>query len=46
MIWNRQVQSDRTIHHNKPDIIVGDNEEETAYSEDRSVIKKEPEKIF
>jgi len=24
--WNQQVQTDRTVHYNKPDIIIRDNE--------------------
>jgi hypothetical protein len=46
------VQTDRTIHNNKPDIIIRDNEKGTcmlidaAISGDRNVIKKEAEKIL
>jgi hypothetical protein len=46
------VQTDRTIHNNKPNIIIRDNEKGTcmltdvAISEDRNVIKKETEKIL
>jgi hypothetical protein len=49
---NKQVQTDRTIPNNKPDIIIRDNEKGTcmliyvAISGDRNVIKKEAEKIF
>ena len=25
ILWNQQVQTDRTIPHNKPDIIIRDN---------------------
>jgi len=52
MLWNQQVQTDRTIHNNKPDIIIRDNEKRTcmlidvAISGDRNVIKKEAEKIL
>jgi len=52
ILWNRQVQTDRTIPSNKPDIIIRDNEKGTcmlidvAISEDRNVIKKEAEKIL
>jgi hypothetical protein len=28
--WNQQVQTDRTIPNNKPDIIIRDNENETC----------------
>jgi len=44
-LWNQQVQTDRTISNNKPDIIICDNEEGTctlidvANSGDRNVIK-------
>jgi len=50
-MWNQQVQTDRTIPNNKPDII-RDNEKGTcmlidvAISGDRNVIKKEAEKIL
>jgi len=49
---NNQVQTDRTIRNNKPDIIIRDNEKGTcmlidvAISGDRNVIKKEAEKIL
>jgi len=49
-LWN-QVQSDRTIPNNKPDIIIRDNEKRTgmlmdvAISGDRNVIKKELKKL-
>ena len=52
ILWNQQVQTDRTIPNNKPDIIIGDNENGTcmlihvANSGDRNVIKKEAEKIL
>ena len=51
-MWNQQVQTDRTIPNNKPDIITRDNEKgtcmliDTAISGDRIVIKKEAEKIL
>ena len=51
-MWNQQVQTDRTIPNNKPDIIIRDNEKETcmlidvAISGDRNVIKKEADKIL
>ena len=51
ILWNQQVQTDRTIP-NKPDIIIRDNEKGTcmlihvAISGDRNVIKKEAEKIL
>jgi len=50
-LWNQQVQTDRTIPNNKPDII-RDNEKGTcilidvAISGDRNVIKKEAKKIL
>ena len=46
VLWNQQVQTDRTIPNYKPDIIIGDNEKGTcilinvAISGDRNVIKK------
>ena len=52
MVWNQQVQTDRTIPNNKPDIIIRDNEKRTcmlidvAISGDRNVIKKEADKIL
>ena len=51
-LWNQQVQTDRTIPNNKPDIIIRDNEKGTcmlidvAISGERNVIKKEAEKIL
>ena len=47
ILWNQQVQTDRTVRNNKPDIIIRDNEKGTcvlidvAMSGDRNVIKKE-----
>jgi hypothetical protein len=52
ILWNKQVQTDRTIPNNKPDIITRDNEKGTcvlidvAISGDRNVIKKEADKIL
>jgi hypothetical protein len=52
ILWNQQVQADRTIPNNKPDIIIRDNEKRTcmiidvAISGDRNVIKKEAKKIL
>jgi len=46
ILWNQQVQTDKTIPNNKPDIIIRDNEKGTcvlidvATSGDRNVIKK------
>jgi len=46
MLWNQQVQTDRTIPNNKPDFIIRDNEKGTcmliydAISGNRNVIKK------
>ena len=51
VLWNQQVQTDRAIPNNKPDII-RDNEKricmliDVAISGDRNVIKKEAEKIL
>jgi hypothetical protein len=47
ILWNQQVQTDRTIPNNKPDIIIRDNEKaDTAIPGDRNVIKQEAEKIL
>ena len=52
ILWNQQVQTDRTIPNNKPNIIIRDNENrscmliDVAISGDRNVIKKEAEKIL
>jgi len=51
-LWNQQVQTDKTIPNNKPDIIIRDNGKGTcvlidvAISGDRNVNKKEAEKIL
>jgi len=51
-VWNQQIQTDRTIPNNKPDIIIRDNEKGTCMlinveiSGHRNVIKKEAEKIL
>jgi len=52
ILWNQQVQTDRTIPNNKPDVIIRDNEQgpcmliDVAISGDRNVTKKEAEKIL
>ena len=52
ILWNQQVQTERTIPNNKPDIIIRDNEKRTCMLIDvaipgyRNVIKKEAEKIL
>ena len=52
IMWNQQVQTDRTIPNNKPDITIRDSEKGTcmlidvAISGDINVIKKEGEKIL
>jgi len=52
ILWNQQVQTDRTIPNNKPDIMIRDNEKGTcmlidvAISGDRNVIKTEAERRF
>jgi len=52
MLWNQQIQADRTIPNNKPDITIHANEKgacmliDVAISGDRNVIKKEAEKIL
>ena len=49
---NQQVQTDRTIPNNKPDIIIRDNEKgpcmliDVAIQGDRNVIKREAKKIL
>ena len=51
-MWNQQVETDRIIPNNRPDIIIRDNEKgacmliHVAISGDRNVIKKEAEKIL
>ena len=51
ILWNQQVQTDRTVPNNKPDIIIRDNEKGTcmlidvAISGDRNVIKKRPRRF-
>ena len=52
ILWNKKIQTDKTIPNNKPDIIIRDNEKGTSVlinvviSGDRNVIKKEAEKIL
>jgi hypothetical protein len=52
ILWNQQVQTDRTIPNNKPDIVIRDNEKGTctlidvAIPGDRNVFQKEAEKIL
>jgi hypothetical protein len=52
ILWNQQVQIDKTIPNNKPDIVIRDNEKRTcmlidvAISGDRNVIKKEAVEIL
>jgi hypothetical protein len=52
ILWNQQVQTDRTIYNNKPDIIIRNNKKTTcmlidvAISGDGNVIKKEAKKIL
>jgi hypothetical protein len=52
ILWNQQVQTDRTIPNNKPDIVIRYNEKGTcmlidvAIPVDRNVIQKEAEKIL
>ena len=51
ILWNQQVQTDRSILNNKPDIKILDNEKGTcmlidvAISGDRNVIKKKPRRF-
>ena len=50
--WNQQVQTNRTIHHDKLDIMICDTEKgkhmsiDVTLSGDRNVIKKEAKKII
>jgi len=52
ILWNQQIQTDRTIPNNKPDITILDNDKGTymlidvVISGDRNMIKKEAEKIL
>jgi hypothetical protein len=52
ILWNQQLQNDRTSPNNKSDIIIRDNEKGTcmligvAISGDRNVINKENENIL
>jgi hypothetical protein len=52
ILWSQQVQTDRIIPNNKPDIIIRDNEKRTcmlidvAISRDKNVIKKEADRIL
>jgi hypothetical protein len=53
ILSNQQVQTDRTIPNNKPDIVIRDNEKgrehmliDVAVPGDRNVIQKEAEKIL
>jgi hypothetical protein len=52
ILWNQQVQTDRTMSNDKPDVIIQDNEGRTcmlrdvAISGDRNVINKEAKKIL
>ena len=52
ILWNQQIQTDRTTPNNKPDITIRDNEKgscmliDVAISGDRIVIKKEAEKFL
>jgi hypothetical protein len=52
ILWNQQVQTDRTIPKNKPEIIIRDNEKGTCMLIDvaipggRNVLKKEAKKIL
>jgi hypothetical protein len=51
-LWNQQVQTDRTIPNDKPDIVIRENEKGTcmlidvADPGDRNVIQKEAENIL
>jgi hypothetical protein len=51
ILRNQQLQTDRTIPNNKPDIIIRDNEKgsciliDVAISGDKNVIKKRPRRF-
>jgi len=51
ILWNQQIQTDRTIPNNKPDIIIRDNDKGTCMLIDaailgnRNVIKKKPRRF-
>jgi len=51
-LWNQQVQTDRTIPNNKPDVTIRDSEKGTCMlidvtiSGDRNVIKKGAQKTL
>jgi hypothetical protein len=38
ILWNQQVQTDRTIPNNKPDIIIHDNEKRTCMLIDVAIL--------
>jgi hypothetical protein len=52
ILWNQQIQTDRTIPNNKPDIVIRDYEKETcmlldhAIPGDRNMIHKVAVKIL
>jgi hypothetical protein len=52
ILWNQEIQTDRTIPNNKPDIVIGDYEKgtcmliEVTIPGDRNVIQKEAETIL
>jgi hypothetical protein len=52
ILWNQQIQTDRTIPNNKPDIVIGDYKKGTcmlidvAIPGDRNVIQREAENIL
>ena len=41
ILWNQQVQTERTIPYKKPDIIIRDNEKGTCVIEDVAFREKE-----
>jgi len=40
-LWNQQIQTDRTIPNNKPDIIIRDNEKYVKRKEGRGLVQIE-----
>ena len=41
ILWNQQVQTDRTISNNKPDIIIRDNEKGNMYVNRRCNLRRQ-----
>ena len=41
MLWNEQIQTDRTIPNNKPDIIISDNDKGTCMLIDVAISRRQ-----